>query len=94
MLKGNAGRAASVMGPVGPLALEDLPSSGITYWVSRRKAEVLAAIDGGMLSTEEACARYRLSLEELASWRRSIDRAGIAGLRITRLQHYREHIID
>lgn len=94
MLKRNADRAASVMGPLGPLTLEDLPSSATTYWVSRRKAEVLAAIDGGMLSTEEACARYRLSLEELASWRRSIDRAGIPGLRITRLQQYREHVID
>ncbi len=94
MLKRNAGRVASVMGPLGPLTLADLPSSGTTYWVSRRKAEVLAAIDGGMLSTDEACARYRLSIEELASWRRSIDRAGIPGLRITRLQQYREHRID
>ena len=94
MLKRNAGRAVSVMGPLGPLTPEDLPSSGTTYWVSRRKAEVLAAIDGGMLSIEEACARYRLSLEELASWRRSIDRAGIPGLRITRLQDYREHVAN
>ena len=34
------------MGPLGPLTIDDLPSSATTYWVSRRKAEVLAAIDG------------------------------------------------
>lgn len=78
-----------VMGPLGPLTLKDLPSSDTAYWVSRRKAEVLAAINGGMLTIAEACARYRLSREELDAWQRSIERAGIAGLRITRLQQYR-----
>ncbi len=93
MLECKADRPSSVMGPLGSLALEDLPSSGNTYWVSRRKAEVLAAIDGGMLTIEETCTRYRLSLEELAASRRSIERAGIRGLRVTRLQDYREHLI-
>ena len=87
-------RPTSVMGPLGPLTIEDLPSSATNYWVSRRKAEVLAAIDGGMLSLDDACERYRLSLEELAAWRRSIDRAGIAGLRVTKGQRYRDHVIS
>ena len=87
-------RPTSVMGPLGPLTIEDLSSSATTHWVSRRKAEVLAAIDGGMLSITEACERYRLSLEELAAWRRSIERAGIAGLRVTKVQRYRNHVID
>src|SRR3546814_6451697 len=78
------------MGPLGPLTLEDLPSSSTTYWVCRRKAEVLAAIDGGLLSVEEARARYRLSHEELAGWRRTIERAGVAALRITSLKQYRK----
>jgi len=82
-------RPAAVMGPLGPLTIDDLPSSGTTYWVSRRKAEVLAAIDGGLLSLEEACDRYRLSNEEIGSWRRALDRAGLPGLRITKLQRYR-----
>lgn len=80
------------MGPLGPLTMEDLPASATTYWVSRRKAEVLAAIDGGLLSVDDACERYRLSLEELGAWRRSVDRAGIAGLRITKVQRYRDHV--
>jgi hypothetical protein len=79
---------------LGPLTLEDLPPSDTIYWVSRRKAEVLAAVNGGMLSVAEACARYRLSHEELGAWQRSIERAGIPGLRITRLQQYRGHRKD
>lgn len=94
MLEHHVDRPKSVMGPLGPLTLKDLPSSGTTYWVSRRKAEVVAAIDGGMLTVEEASARYRLSTEELASWRRSIERSGIPGLRVTRIQHYRPHSIE
>jgi len=82
-------RPASVAGPLGPLTMNDLPSSCTTYWVSRRKAEVLAAIDGGMLALEDACVRYQLSPEELAAWRRSIDRAGIPGLRVTKMREYR-----
>jgi len=76
----------SVMGPTGPISLGDLPPSCTTYWVSRRKAEVLAAIDGGLLDISEACARYRLSLEELAAWRRAVDHAGVPGLRVTKRQ--------
>lgn len=89
MLECNRKRT-SVTGPFGLLTIDDLPSSSTTYWVSRRKAEVLAAIDGGLLSVEEACERYRLSLEELVAWRRSMDRAGVAGLRITKDHRY-EH---
>ncbi len=77
------------MEPLGQITIDDLPSSSTAHWVSRRKAEVLAAIDGGLLSESEACARYRLSVEELAAWRRSIDRTGLPGLRITRTQEYR-----
>lgn len=94
MLEIKPDRPVSVMGPTGPLTMEDLPSSHAAHWVSRRKAELLAAIDGGMLTTGEACARYRLSLEELAAWRHAIDRSGIPGLRITRVQHYRDHVIE
>ncbi|HWV59366.1 MAG TPA: DUF1153 domain-containing protein [Sphingopyxis sp.] len=87
-------RPTAVMGPLGPLTIDDLPSSGTIYWVGRRKAEVLAAIDGGLLSLEEACDRYRLSNEEIGSWRRSLDRSGLPGLRITKLQRYRGRHMD
>jgi hypothetical protein len=79
-------KGTSFMGPIGPLTMSDLPSSATTYWVSRRKAEVLAAIDGGLLHARDACTRYRLSHEELVSWRAAVDRAGVPGLRITNLR--------
>ena len=54
-----------------------------------RKGVVVAAIRDGLLSLEEACERYKLTLEEFLSWQRSIDRHGLPGLRATRIQDYR-----
>ncbi len=84
-------KPVQVIGPLGePLTLECLPPPSLSRWVIRRKAEVVAAVNGGLLTIEEACARYDLTLEEFASWQRAIDRAGMLGLRVTRLQHYRD----
>ena len=33
---------------------------------------------------------HRLTLEEFASWQRAVDRSGMQGLRVTRIQHYRD----
>ncbi|ATW03437.1 DUF1153 domain-containing protein [Sphingorhabdus sp. YGSMI21] len=79
-----------VIGPFGEaLSLNDLPKSNTTRWVIRRKAEVVAAVTGGLLSLEEACDRYDLSLEEFLSWQESIDKSGLPGLRISYLSKYR-----
>jgi hypothetical protein len=84
-------RPAIVIGPLGePLTLEMLPSPSTGRWVVRRKAEVVAAVNGGMLTIDEVCERYSLTLEEFASWQRAIDRAGLHGLRTTRSKHYRD----
>jgi hypothetical protein len=58
--------------------------------VIRRKAEVVAAVRGGLLSLEEACTRYTLTVDEFLSWQMSIDQHGLAGLRTTRIQQYRQ----
>jgi len=42
------------------------------------------------LSINDACERYDLTLEEFASWQRAVDRSGMPGLRVTRIQHYRD----
>ncbi len=79
-----------VIGPDGsPLSIADLPPPGTRRWVIRRKAEVVAAVRGGLLSLEEACERYALTVEEYLSWQRSIDKYGLKGLRTTRLKEYR-----
>ena len=79
-----------VIGPTGaPLTLSDLPPANTERWVIRRKAEVVAAVRGGLLSLDDACNRYRLTNEEFLTWQKSIDRHGLAGLRTTRQQQYR-----
>ncbi|MFK3888917.1 DUF1153 domain-containing protein [Sphingomonas sp. NPDC079357] len=83
-------RPAKVIGPLGePLTLDTLPPSDTTRWVVRRKAEVVAAVNGGLLSVDDVCARYGLTVEEFAGWQRAIDRSGMPGLRVTRIQHYK-----
>jgi len=84
-------RPAQVVGPLGePLTLADLPPANTRRWVVRRKAEVVAAVNGGLLSIDDVLERYGLTLEEFASWQRAVDRSGMQGLRVTRIQHYRE----
>ena len=79
-----------VIGPDGmPLTLADLPPPDTKRWVIRRKAEVVAAVRGGLLTLEEACARYTLTLEEFLAWQKAIDQYGMPGLRATRVQQYR-----
>lgn len=81
---------SKVIGPTGtPLSIDDLPAPDTKRWVARRKAEVVAAVRGGLLSLEDACTRYTLSVEEFLSWQRAIDRNGLPGLRVTRIQKYR-----
>jgi Protein of unknown function (DUF1153) len=84
-------RVKYVIGPDGsPLTVADLPPTTTRRWVIRRKAEVVAAVRGGLLSLEEACARYTLTIDEFLSWQVSIDQYGLAGLRTTRIQQYRQ----
>ena len=81
---------AKVIGPLGEaLTLDTLPPPSTTRWVVRRKAEVVAAVNGGLLTVDEVCSRYNLTAEEFAGWQRAIDRSGMPGLRVTRIQHYR-----
>jgi hypothetical protein len=90
MIENQKIRPAKVIGPLGePLTLDTLPPPGTNRWVVRRKAEVVAAVNGGLLSVDEVCSRYNLTVEEFAGWQRAIDRSGMPGLRVTRIQHYR-----
>jgi Protein of unknown function (DUF1153) len=79
---------AAVGGGASPFS-EELPPADTKRWVIRRKAVVVAAVRSGVLTLEEACQRYKLSIEEFLSWQRLIDSHGLAGLRVTRLQDYR-----
>jgi hypothetical protein len=75
--------------PVGAHApvvtLADLPPPETRRWVARRKAEVVGAVQAGLLPLEEALRLYRLTLEEFASWQRAMLRYGLTGLKASRL---------
>ena len=86
----SASDAKVVWGPFGvPLSASDLPPPDTQRWVVRRKAEVVAAVRGGLLSLDEACDRYSLTTEEFMAWQSSIDRYGLPGLKINRIDYYR-----
>lgn len=91
MIENQKIRPEHVIGPLGePLSVKDLPKPSTKRWVVRRKAEVVAAVNGGLLTIDEVLERYNLTLEEFASWQRAVDRSGMQGLRVTRIQHYRD----
>jgi hypothetical protein len=68
----------------------ELPPPDTKRWVVRRKAIVVDAVRSGRISLEEACGRYNLSVEEFQAWEQAIDSHGVPGLRVTRLQIYRD----
>ena len=71
------------------MTVDDLPPPETKRWVIRRKAEVVAAVRGGLISLEDACKRYTLTIEEFLSWQRLMESHGMRGLRATRIQDYR-----
>ena len=91
MSKSSSEPPRRVLTPVGtPMTVDDLPPPETKRWVIRRKAEVVAAVRGGLISLEEACKRYTLTIEEFLSWQRLMESHGMRGLRATRIQEYRE----
>lgn len=91
----NKGFDDTILDSVGaPTSIDDLPPPNTKRWVIKRKAQVVAGVRTGLISLEDACKRYRLSVEEFLSWQRLIERHGMRGLRTTRLQDYRELVED
>lgn len=84
-------RPTSVIGPSGqPLTLASLPPTSTKRWVAHRKAELVAAVHGGLLTIGEVCERYGIELEEFVSWQRGVERLGMRGLWVTRSKEYRD----
>lgn len=91
MLEYTNSRAVRIIGPQNEVLTRDnLPPADTTRWVASRKAQVVAAVEGGLLTIDEALRRYRLSLEEFYSWQYAMDRSGVAGLRVAALQGARQ----
>ena len=77
------------MSPIRAHSMAELPPANTRRWVVRRKAAVVAAVQNGKITLEEACRRYELTEEEFGSWQRDYQSYGLAGLRATRVQQYR-----
>jgi len=58
-------------------------------WTVQRKALVVSAVLSGMITIEEVCLRYGLSVDEFLAWHNAMQRHGLQGLRTTKLQNYR-----
>jgi hypothetical protein len=74
-----------------PLLLSDLPAVNTWRWVIRHKANVVAAVRGGLISWEDASKRYKLTAEEFLAWSEAVDRFGISALRARRVQEHRRY---
>jgi hypothetical protein len=62
----------------------ELPPPNTKRWGARRKAAVVMAVSGGMISLEEACHRYQMSEDEFLIWRRAFETYGLNGLQVTK----------
>jgi DNA-binding winged helix-turn-helix (wHTH) protein len=76
-------------------ALRDPPDPSVEQapteqWTVRRKATLVAAVKSGEITIEEALRRHQLSEEEFRAWQRFYEAYGLPGLRVTRLQQYRD----
>ena len=79
-----------VVGPDGErMTRADLPPPAVRRWVPRRKARVVAAVEGGLISREEACSRYAISHEEFEDWKSGLSSHGLRGLCVTKINRRR-----
>ena len=62
---------------------DDLLPPDTKRWTVRRKAAVVEAVLSGMITLEEVCRRYDLSVEEILSWHNSMERHGVPSLHTT-----------
>jgi len=85
------GTALHIIDSYGEQITKDmLPPATQLRWVSRRKAQVVCAIRGGLISRQEARDLYGISDDELFSWEKLLDEHGPAGLNATSIQRYQQ----
>jgi len=68
----------------------DLPPAATRRWVASRKAAVVRGVVYGLISKDDALARYGLSDDEFIEWVRAVSTHGEAALKATMVQKYRQ----
>ena len=59
-----------------------LPPPWSKRWSPQKKAAVVAAVRGRILTVDEVCEQYEVSVEEYLAWQHGIDLFGLMGLRL------------
>tara|TARA_R110002051_G_scaffold57104_9_gene105874 strand:- start:11349 stop:11627 length:279 start_codon:yes stop_codon:yes gene_type:complete len=68
----------------------DLPATETRRWVASRKALVVQAVNGGLITRDAAMEMYALSDDEFSEWETAIEQHGLGALRATALKRYRQ----
>lgn len=89
-IKKAAGPRCVTLGDGRVMTQADLPPLDTQRWVASRKRAVVDAVKSGLLSGEDACRRYGLSEEELDGWQAALESHGVAALKTTALQKFRQ----
>ena len=93
MLKKDNDEVKVVTGPLGePMTRADLPPPNTTRWVMRRKAQIVSAVHGGLITEKEVHKIYGISADELVAWQLLVEKCGMLGLRATKTQYYKDLI--
>lgn len=72
------------------LTRADLPPKETCRWVASRKATIVRAVAHGLISRSEVFERYDLSEEEFDLWTEAVEKHGLAGLKVTAIQKFRQ----
>jgi nitrite reductase/ring-hydroxylating ferredoxin subunit len=74
-----------VIGPDGaPITVADLPPKDTKRWDAKKKALVVCAVKGGLITISDACEWYSISIDEFLEWKRASEKHGLLGLRVTK----------
>ncbi len=71
------------------MMLNELPALDTKRWIVRRKAAVVAAVKNGAITLDDVCWLFDISVEEFLTWQEKIEKHGVRGLRVTKLQDIR-----
>ena len=72
------------------MTIADLPPAKTRRWVASRKAAVVRGVVYGLISKDDALARYGLSDDEFIEWVRAVSTHGEVALKATMVQKYRQ----
>jgi len=72
------------------LTRADLPPKDTRRWVASRKAVVVQAVAYGLIPLADVLERYDLSEEEFLLWSTAVEKHGVAGLKVTAIQKFRQ----